>query len=84
MAKEIHLGKVEIPLQDYIDLTATASVAEERYENLLEISRQLAIFLSGLVREKVVYDEIAVFNARSSECQIHIVDNRVKIELKDK
>jgi len=76
-------GTVTMPLASFLELRESQLLVYEKLESIQEMSRQLAIFLSGLASEKVVYDEIARFNARSRECEIHIIDGRVKIELKD-
>ncbi len=75
------VGKVEIPLQDYLDLVSSGELATEKQVRLAEISEQLEIFLSFLVPEEVFREAIKQFNAQSSVCEIHIVDGRVKIDL---
>ncbi len=77
------VGKVEIPLQDYLDLVDSDEMARKKQLRLVEISAQLEKFLSFIAMEEKVRKAITEFNSQSSVCQIHIVDNRVKIEMRD-
>ncbi len=78
------VGKVELPLQDYLDLVSSGELAIEKQARLAEISKQLEIFLSFLVVEEFFREAVNQFNSQSSVCEIHIVDGRVKIDLSEK
>ena len=76
-------GNVTIPLVDYLELRNASNDAERKMERVRAQSRHLAVFISSLLKEQVVRDEIQAFNARTSEAQFHIDSGVVKIELLD-
>ena len=76
-------GNVTIPLVDYLELRKASDLAEERMERVRLQSRHLAVFISSLLKEQVVRDEMTAFNARTSEAQFHIDGGVAKIELLD-
>lgn len=78
--KEV-VGKVEIPLQDYLDLVSSDELAVMKRERLSRILEQLEIFLSFMVSQEFFREAINQFNNQSAVCEIKVIDDRVKIDL---
>jgi hypothetical protein len=76
-------GSVTLALEDYHRMVDAASISRLQQERLQKISEQIETFLSFLSRHEVVQTGITEFNSQSTVCQIHLVDNRVKIEMKE-
>jgi hypothetical protein len=77
------VGTVELPLQSYLDLREAGHKAIDQRRRLSKISEQLEIFLSFMSREDHFREAMKQFNNQSNICEIHIVDNRVKIRMLD-
>lgn len=78
--KEV-VGKVEIPLQDYLELVGTYELATLKRARLDKILEQLEEFLSFMISQDFFREAMNQFNNQSAVCEIKIIDDRVKIDL---
>ena len=77
------VGEARIPLDEWVRMRQAEREAELLIARTNKALRQVEVLLSFVAKDKVVYDAIAQFNAQSNLATIHILDGKVKIELKD-